>query len=168
MHVLRYSEALAKIAPTAAGSDQATAVHPRRQLGELKLFEGCSARDLATIDSLSTAVRVRAGRVLCQEGAIGREFFVIVDGSVTVQAPNQPARRLGAGEGFGEMAMLERGRRVATVTANEQTELLVFSLAEFDALLVQVPDVASELVRTAAARRQMLEAFAADGPAVDG
>ncbi len=168
MHVLRYSEAIAKIAPTASGSDGAKAVRRRRQLGELKLFAGCSARDLATIDALSTGVSVRAGRVLCQEGAIGREFFVIVDGSVTVQASNQPARRLGVGEGFGEMAMMERGRRVATVTANEPTELLVFSVAEFDALLVQVPDVASELVRTAAARRQMLEAYASEDATAEG
>ena len=156
MQGLRSRERMAKVAAGASDHDGAAGT-PCRRLGELKLFHGCTPREWAVIDALSTWVRVAAGRVLCREGAIGREFFVIVDGSVTVHVLGQPAHRLGAGDGFGEMAMLDHGHRVATVTANEPTELIVFSVAEFDALLVQVPYVAQELIRTAAARQRMLD-----------
>lgn len=164
MQGLRRTERTATVAAASTDRGGAATVQPRRGLGDLKLFHGSTARERAVIDSLSTWVRVAAGRVLCQEGAIGREFFVIVDGSVTVQVPGQPAHRLGEGEGFGEMAMLDHGRRVGTVTANEPTQLIVFSVAEFDALLVQVPDVAQELVRIATARQRMLDEHRPESP----
>jgi CRP-like cAMP-binding protein len=149
-----------------ASSDREGATLPRspRGLADLALFQGCSSSELALIDSLSTWVRVRPGRVLCQEGAVGREYFVIVDGSVTVQVPDQPPHRLGEGQGFGEMAMLDHTRRVGTVTADEPTQLIVFSVPEFDALLVQVPHVAEALVRMAGARRRMLDNHEPDPP----
>jgi CRP-like cAMP-binding protein len=163
MHGLRHAQRSAGGTSTSAHQER-TAVQTLPPLAELELFRGCSAQELAMIDSLSTWIRVRAGRQLCQEGAIGREFFVILYGSVTVQVTGQPTHRLSVGEGFGEMAMLDHGRRVGTVTANEPTELLVFSVAEFDALLVQVPNVARELEGMAAARRRMLEHHEPDAP----
>ncbi len=91
------------------------------------------------IDSLSTWVRVRAGRVLCREGAIGREFFVIVDGSVTVHVPASRPIVSARVTDSARWRCWTTATGSATVTANEPTELIVFSVAEFDALLVQVP-----------------------------
>ena len=158
MHVLRYTDEMERIASKESARTVVPKTDARRRLADLKLFVGCTAREMDTVDSLSTSVRVEAGRVLCREGTIGREFFVIVDGTVTVQVPGQPVHRLGAGEAFGEMALMDRGRRVATVTANEPTELMVFSVTEFASLLDQVPAVAQELLSTSLARRRMLDA----------
>lgn len=72
-----------------------------------------------------------AGSEVIREGAPGDDFYVIVRGSVEVGQGGRELRRLAAGEGFGEIALLRPVPRTATVTALEETELLALARDDF-------------------------------------
>jgi CRP-like cAMP-binding protein len=126
-----------------------------RNLAHLDLFSGCGNRQLRGIDSLCTEVAVGPARVLCTEGDIGREFFVLTAGGVTVSRDGDPLADLGTGDWFGEVALdSSRGRRIATVVTTATSRLLVFDRREFGALLGRCPLVerrlkVSSVLRTA-------------------
>ncbi len=113
---------------------------PRAEyLANVQLFSGCSRDELHRIASTSTVVDVDAGRVLVREGEYRRDFFVIVDGHATVTIEGQHLATLGPGSFFGEMAMLNRSPRIATVTASEPMTILSFSALEFATLVASLP-----------------------------
>src|SRR5688500_7470339 len=95
------------------------------QLGRVRLFRACSKKELTTIGRASDEVRVSAGKVLCEEGAAGHEFYLILDGEASVKAKGRKVATLGAGDYFGELALLTRAPRDATVVADSDMELLV-------------------------------------------
>lgn len=123
----------------------------RADLRKLPMFAGLSRRALARIDGLLTPVVFNDGDVLCQEGKLGREAFVIVDGEVEVSRGVEHLATLGAGSVVGELALLGHGPRTATVTAAGQVQALVMSAQEFASVLAE-PVVAEEVHRVAAAR----------------
>src|SRR5579883_1487330 len=90
-------------------------------LGSLAVFSECSPTELERLGSLLTMLRVPAGTTLMNEGTIGLEFVVIVDGTAAVRVADAIVARLGAGDFVGEMSLLRRERRSATVDA--ETEL---------------------------------------------
>ena len=123
-----------------------------KQLAALALFRSCTPNELARIDNLKTAVHVGTGTVICAEHQPGREFFVVANGRVCVTAGSQCIGHLASGDAFGEVALMDFGSRIATVTAVQPTELLVFNRAEFTAMLHRAPSVGRELLRIAAHR----------------
>ena len=113
-------------------------IHDRSYLDKLKgvdLFAGCSNDEIDRIAGLTTQIDVAAGRVLCVEGKPGEEFFVIAEGEAVVTRNGEELARLGAGGFFGEMALLDGGPRVATVTAVTPMKLLVLNRSEFRSLV---------------------------------
>ncbi|MGO9128866.1 MAG: cyclic nucleotide-binding domain-containing protein, partial [Bryobacteraceae bacterium] len=87
-------------------------------LSKIWLFSTSSARDLRTIKRALEEVTVPPGRMLCEQGTIGREFFLIVKGQASVRRNNRKVATLGPGQYFGEMALLDRRPRSATVTSD--------------------------------------------------
>ena len=93
-------------------------------------------------------VDVPAGKELTREGDIGHEFFVIEDGSASVQKNGEEISVMGPGDFFGEIALLESPRRTATVVATTPMRLLVMHSRDFKAMEHDMPAVA-ERVRAA-------------------
>jgi protein phosphatase len=135
---------------------------PIDTLRGLPMFRDCSERDLKRIDRVSTRVRVEPGRTLTREGRPGSEFFVLVEGAVTVTRQEKTINHLGPGDAFGEISVVDRGARTATAVASEPCELLVFNRAEFATLLTIVPRVGNELLRRAVVH--LREVAPVDGP----
>ncbi|HVY10542.1 MAG TPA: cyclic nucleotide-binding domain-containing protein [Mycobacteriales bacterium] len=129
----------------------------RADLRKLPVFAGLSKRALARVDALLTPVAFSDGDVLCQEGKLGREAFVIVSGEVEVSRGADHLATLGQGSVVGEMALLGHGPRTATVTAAGDVEALVMSAQEFASVLAE-PEVAHEVQRVAAQRSGVLAA----------
>lgn len=125
--------------------------HPRADLRKLPVFAGLSRRALARVDALLTPVAFTDGGVLCEEGKLGREAFIIVSGDVEVSRGDEHLASLGAGAVVGEMALLGHAPRNATVTAAGDVEALVMSAQEFASVLAE-PEVALEVHRVAAQR----------------
>jgi CRP/FNR family cyclic AMP-dependent transcriptional regulator len=121
-------------------------------LSDIWLFASCSARELRTVRRALDVVTVRPGRVLCEEGEIGREFFVVVDGQASVRVHGRRVAVLGPGDHFGELALLDRRPRSATVTSETEMELLVLAQREFNGLLDEVPALSRKLLHAMAGR----------------
>jgi CRP/FNR family cyclic AMP-dependent transcriptional regulator len=121
------------------------------------LFEACSQREL---DQLATVTAVRAvtsGHYLSREGDQHREFIVIVDGKAEVTRQHQNIAILGPGDFIGEMSLLDRKERVATVTALTPTTLLVMTGANFDMILRDHPSFARNVLTVVSRRLRDLE-----------
>lgn len=118
-------------------------------LATIPLFKTLRRRQLDRITSLMTEVDVPAGRVLCEEGRRGDEFFLMKAGEVEVSN----GARLGRGEYFGEMALVSDQPRSATVTTTQPTTVLVLSRQEFGEIRRIDPKIAEELERTIRARQ---------------
>jgi CRP/FNR family transcriptional regulator, cyclic AMP receptor protein len=127
------------------------------RLSGVQLFSACSKRDLARIAALTEEIDIPAGRVLIRRGDTGRQCFVIVDGTAKASLPGRKAARLGPGECFGELALLDRLPRSATVTAETDMHLLVLGSREFSTLLVDVPSVARRVLEAVAGRVRAAE-----------
>lgn len=125
-------------------------------LSTMEVLAGMSPRELDQVCGLMTQVVLRAGSVLCRQGAYAREVFLVVDGHVAVSLPNQPISLVGPGTILGEMALLGRQLRSATATALDDVTVLVMSAAEFNGLLAQFPVVGANLTALVATRQDEL------------
>jgi len=121
-------------------------------LRRVPLFAGLSKRDLAQIASVADEVDFDAGKVLIREGERGREFFVIVDGEVEVRRGDEHVATMGAGDFFGEMALLTHTPRNATVTTTTALRALVLADRQFRALLDHSPSVQIKVLLALAER----------------
>ncbi len=86
-----------------------------------------------------------AGHVLVGEGQAGYAFYVIEDGVAQVSVDGEHVRDLGPGDYFGEIAIMDQGRRTATVTAGSGLRVWVLFGTRFRGLQLDQPDVAASL-----------------------
>ena len=100
----------------------------------------------------SDEVTVKAGRVLVEEGKPGHEFFLIVSGTATVKRGGRKIATLGPGQYFGELALLDREPRSATVVADTEMDLVVLGQREFAGVIDAVPTMAHKLLGSMARR----------------
>ncbi len=122
---------------------------------DIPLFADCSPRELRRIDTLAAVVTLRAGRVLCRQGDIGRQCFVLLEGRVDVDM-NGCCHTVGRGGLIGEIALLTpSGRHTATATALTDVTALVFTRTEFTQLMTGHPTVAHKVLHQAT--RRLLE-----------
>ncbi len=116
------------------------------------LFEGLSRKELVELARVSEDLEVPPGKVLCKEGDIGQEFFVIVDGEVEVTRDGKRLATRGGGEFFGEIALLEETRRTATVTAKTPLRFFVLTRRDFRRLINENRNVEGKVLRALARR----------------
>jgi CRP/FNR family transcriptional regulator, cyclic AMP receptor protein len=121
-------------------------------LAEVPLFSAATRKDLQRIARASDEVEVKAGRVLVEQGRLGHEFFLILDGKAVVRRDNRKVAELSAGQYFGELSLLDKGPRTATVVADTDMKVLVLGQREFLAVLDDVPGLAYKILRIMASR----------------
>jgi CRP-like cAMP-binding protein len=117
------------------------------------LFANLSKRELEEVASIADEIDFKEGKQLIREGARGREFFVLLDGAVEVTQEGDRINQLGAGDFFGEIALvLPSCIRTATVTASTPVEALVVTGQDFRSLLQRAPDIERKVLKAAAER----------------
>lgn len=122
-------------------------------LAGLPVFAGLSDRALTQADSLLTRVDLPAGAVLCDEGKIAHEAFLILEGEAEVVRDGAVIATVGRGAVVGEVALLGADRRrTATVRATTPVIAMVMTPREFDSLR-ELPGVDEEIQRIAASRQ---------------
>jgi CRP/FNR family cyclic AMP-dependent transcriptional regulator len=129
-------------------------------LAQVPLFSACSKKDLQLVAKRAEDVKVDAGKLLVSEGDTGTEFFVIVDGNATVSKHGRKVAELGPGGFFGELALLERAPRNATVKAETPMELVVLGQREFAGIIDDVPEFAHKLLAGLARRLRQADSEA--------
>lgn len=128
-------------------------------LSGLPLFELCSKRDLRRIAAIAVERDIEEGTELIREGEPAGEFYVVVEGDVDVRRRGRRVARLGEGSFVGEIALLSRSPRTATVTATTPLRVLAISGRDFVALLDTLPELWLKVARTLADRVDADEAM---------
>jgi CRP-like cAMP-binding protein len=121
-------------------------------LQQVALFSACNRKDLQLVARRAEDVRVPAGKILVTEGETGHEFFVILEGQAKVSRQGRKVAGLGPGQAFGELALLDKAPRNASVTAETDMELVVLGQREFAGIIDEVPGFARKLLAGMAAR----------------
>lgn len=123
-----------------------------KTLAGISLFKECTKKELQAISSLVTPVQVKAGKVLTKEGDVGREFMIIASGTATVRRNGRKVATLGPGDFFGELSLIAKVPRTATVTADTDMVIEALNRQEFATLLDESPSIARNVLAAVAKR----------------
>ena len=116
------------------------------------LFANCSKRELTAIGGIADELDLSEGKELTRQGAPGREFFVVIEGTADVVKDGKKVNSLGAGDFFGEIALVHQGPRTATVTATSPVRALVITERSFRRLLDEQPEIQRKVMVALAER----------------
>ena len=130
-----------------------------RLLSGCSLFMGLPPEGLAVLARRATEVEFPAGHVIARQGEIGTGLFIIISGAVKVVRSGDLLAQLKAGDFFGELSVLDRMPRTASVTSEEPTRCLALASWDFDAAVAESPSIALAILRGLALRlRERTEA----------
>jgi CRP/FNR family transcriptional regulator, cyclic AMP receptor protein len=121
-------------------------------LKRVPLFAGCSKAELREVALSADEIDLRDGHVLTREGQPGREFFVLVEGTVTVTRNGQKLADMAFGDWFGEIAILTYTPRTATVTATSPVRVLVITDRAFRRVVETMPRIALKVLASVGQR----------------
>ena len=128
-------------------------------LSAVRLFDGVDAEGMDRIAAVAVEVDFPDDHVIARQGDIGTGCFVIVSGAVRVVRDGDLIARLGPGDFFGELSVLDGQPRLAQVIADGPTTCLALATWDFDALLLEEPRVTLAILRGVARRlRDLTEA----------
>ena len=111
------------------------------QLSQVPLFSGCSRKDLQTIARVVKDIDHSQDTVIAREGEPGVGLFVIVDGTAEVTIGGKKKASLGPGDFFGEIALISKAPRSATIVTTSPVRALVITDRAFRQLLDNSPDI---------------------------
>jgi CRP-like cAMP-binding protein len=126
-------------------------------LAGVPLFYGLPKRHLRRVAKLARIRRFTPGSVMVRAGDPGKSFYVLLDGHARVVRAGRRSRRLGPGDYFGEMALLDSAPRSADVVADSDLLTLTIDRPGFLKLLRADPVMSEALLRTLAARLRAAE-----------
>ena len=115
-------------------------------------FARCSRAELKEIALLADEIDLHEGKEMTRQGAPGREFFVLLDGTADVKKNRRRVNTLGPGDFFGEIALVSREPRTATVIATSPVRALVITDRSFRRLLDDAPKVQTKVMEAMAQR----------------
>jgi len=115
-------------------------------LKKVPLFADCSKSELRELAKSADELDLREGTVLTREGRPGREFFVLIDGTVKVTKNGKKVAELKGGDWLGEIALLTDKPRTATVTATSSVDVLVITDRRFRNVVESMPSIAIKVL----------------------
>lgn len=121
-------------------------------LKRVPLFSGCTKGELRELAKTADELDIREGTVLTREGRPAREFFVLIDGTARVTKGGKKVADLGAGDWFGEIALITNSPRTATVTATSPGDVLVITDRRFHSVVETMPSIALKVLATVGER----------------
>ncbi len=138
-----------------------TLTHDHRTdlLARAPLFASVDAEGIARIASRVVEVEFPKDHVIARQGDVGTGFFLVASGSVRVVRDGETIAKLGPGDFFGELSVLDGQPRIAQVIADEPTVCLALASWDFEAVVKEQPAVALAILRGLAGRlRELTEA----------
>jgi CRP-like cAMP-binding protein len=127
------------------------------RLGKVELFRLCSPKELHRLATIADEAILEAGQVFCRQGEVALACYVIVDGAATVTVGGQPVGVVGPGETVGEMGLIDRRPRSATVVARTPMQVYAIDARRFDSVLAETPGFARNLLRELSRRIRELD-----------
>jgi CRP-like cAMP-binding protein len=130
----------------------------RLHFASVPLFAACSKHELRLLAKTAVVETRASGATLMTEGATGTTAFVLLQGRCRVFRNGRRVGAIEAGGVVGELSMLNRAPRNATVVADSLVEVAILGRREFLALLEESPSISQKLLVSLAARVQELDA----------
>ena len=127
------------------------------ELKQAKLLQGLPDSELRSIEKQMKTVKPPAGHEIVLRGDGGVGFMIITDGTVSVATVQGKTRKLGPGDSFGEMALLDQEGRSATITADSDVTMATIPEWNFKPFLKEHPEVAYRLLQTLSRRVRQAE-----------
>ena len=124
---------------------------------QAKLFEGLPASEVRSIEKQMKTVHHPAGHEIVVRGENGVGFMVILDGTVSVSTVQGKTRKLGPGDSFGEMALLDHEGRSATIKADTDVSMATIPEWNFKPFLKEHPEVTYRLLQLLSQRIRQAE-----------
>jgi CRP-like cAMP-binding protein len=121
-------------------------------LKRVPLFAGCTKAELRELATIADEIDLREGVALTREGKPAHEFLVIVDGTARVTQKGRTLADLGPGDWLGEIALLTKSNRTATVTTTSRVRALVVTDRGFRRLVEAMPSIAMKVMTSVADR----------------
>ena len=115
------------------------------RLRSFPLFGDLDEYDLSQVARWVVEVQAAPGELLIEQGSMPYELFVIEDGTVDVVRDDEPLASLGAGDVVGEIALLARHRRMASVVARTPVRALALHVDALQELTEEMPELGDEL-----------------------
>jgi CRP/FNR family cyclic AMP-dependent transcriptional regulator len=122
------------------------------QLKRIPIFQDVPDEDLTVITTFATAEEVPEGAVIVKEGDYANAFMAIEDGTAKVTRDGDHVGDLGPGDIFGEIGLIERERRTATVEATSRVKLIKIEHWELQRMKKKLPDVYTKIAQLATER----------------
>jgi CRP-like cAMP-binding protein len=122
-----------------------------------KLFEGLPDSEVRSIEREMKIVKHPAGHEIVVRGENGVGFMIILDGTVTVSTIQGKSRKLGPGDSFGEMSLLDHEGRSANITADTDVSLATIPEWSFKSFLTEHPEVSYRLLQVLSHRVRQAE-----------
>ncbi|HMI29022.1 MAG TPA: cyclic nucleotide-binding domain-containing protein [Gaiellaceae bacterium] len=121
-------------------------------LKKVPLFSKLNKQELQQVAHIADELDLPAGKEMATEGDRGREFFVLLDGEADVTKQGSRINTMKKGDFFGEIALVTKMPRTATVTATSDVDVLVITERDFDALLKKTPEIGRSIAEALAER----------------
>jgi CRP-like cAMP-binding protein len=115
-------------------------------LKRVPLFAGCSKDELRQLAAVADELDLGEGASLTKEGAAGREFLILVEGTADVTRGEDTIAQLGPGDWLGEIALITKSPRTATVTATSSVRILVITDRAFRQVVETTPSIAVKVL----------------------
>src|SRR3954464_6793639 len=119
---------------------------------KVPLFSKLSKKGLEEVAHIADELDLPKGKVMAEEGDRGREFFVLLEGEADVTKGDRSINTMREGDFFGEIALVTKMPRTATVTATSNVDVLVITERAFDTLLKQQPEISRAIAEALAER----------------
>lgn len=126
-------------------------------LAAVPLFRGMTNKELRDIAKATVELTIDQGKEFVTQGDVGREAFVIVEGTADVVRNGQTITQLGPGDCVGELALLDHGPRTASVIATTPLTVLVLGPREFLGVLDEVTTLSHKILAVLASRVRELD-----------
>jgi CRP-like cAMP-binding protein len=121
-------------------------------LKKVPLFSKLNKQGLQKVAQIADELDLPAGKEMATEGDRGREFFVLLDGEAEVTKQGSRINTMRKGDFFGEIALVTKMPRTATVTATSDVDVLVITERDFDSLLKKTPEIGRDIAEALAER----------------
>jgi CRP-like cAMP-binding protein len=121
-------------------------------LRKVPLFSKLNKQGLQQVAQIADELDLPAGKEMATEGDRGREFFVLLNGEAEVTKQGSRINTMKKGDFFGEIALVTKMPRTATVTATSDVDVLVITERDFDALLKKTPEIGRSIAEALAER----------------
>ena len=126
-------------------------------LRNIALFSECSTKELGLVVDNSTERVLKAGTVIMEQGRVGLEAYVILEGTATIKRNSKKIGAASVGSVIGELSLLDKGPRTATVIAETDVRLLVVTDRALKGAIQNIPAISTKLLKGLATRVRELD-----------